>query len=324
MDKVLDSGIDGTVQDTPVWSFYAKRYPELQPVGGKVSGGEYVMYLRRDDVEIRNALNQELRSLIKNGDLAKLYWQHRILSPQEKLWDAAELPDDASDIPPSERLTILERWGLVGRDMPILLQAAWMTVKLSCLSMPLAMAIGMLVAIGRLYGPAPLRWLLSIYVEVLRGTPLMLQLYALFFVLPAYGFKLDYFTCAIVGLAVNYSAYESEIYRAGFLAIPAGQMEASLALGMSRLSALGHIIVPQVVRLSVPPVVSDFTALFKDTSICSVITVMELTKRYSILSNSTEAHLELASMTALLYLLMSYPVALLSRYLEKRMPSVSV
>ena len=101
-------------------------------------------------------------------------------------------------------------------------------------------------------------------------------------------------------------------------------MEAALSLGMSRAVALRRIIVPQAVRLVIPPVTNDFIALFKDTSICSVITVVELAKRYQILVNSTNAYLELATLTALLYLLMSYPLSLVARRLERRVPRVAV
>jgi polar amino acid transport system substrate-binding protein len=153
----------------------------------------------------------------------------------------------------------------------------------------------------------------------------LLQLFTIYYVIPpAFGFTLHPLVAAILGLAINYSAYESEIYRAGLLAIPVGQMEAALSLGMSRAAALRHIIVPQAVRLVIPPVTNDFIALFKDTSICSVITVVELSKRYSILVNNTNAYLELALVTALLYLMMSYPLSLLARRLERKMPRVVV
>jgi polar amino acid transport system substrate-binding protein len=127
------------------------------------------------------------------------------------------------------------------------------------------------------------------------------------------------FTTAVLGLAINYSAYESEIYRAGLQAIPLGQMEAALSLGMSRTLALRRIVVPQAVRMVIPPVVNDFIALFKDTSVCSVVTVVELTKRFSVLSLSTQAVVEMMTMTALLYLLMSYPLSLLARKVEDRL-----
>ena len=149
-----------------------------------------------------------------------------------------------------------------------------------------------------MYGPAPLRWLLIAYVEVLRGTPLMLQLFVIFFLLPEIGMPIPAFCAAVAGLAINYSAYEAEIYRAGLQAVPRGQMEAALALGMSPALALRRIIVPQAVRIVIPPVTNDFIALFKDTSVCSVITVMELTKQYSVQRNDTGATLELAALTA--------------------------
>jgi polar amino acid transport system substrate-binding protein len=185
--------------------------------------------------------------------------------------------------------------------------------------MPLAIAIGILVAIGRLYGPRWLAWPLTWYVEILRGTPLLLQLLALFYLLPKLGLTLPALVAAIAGLAINYSAYEAEIYRAGMQAIPRGQMEAALALGMTRGQAVRRIILPQAFRIVIPPVTNDFIALFKDTSVCSVITVVELTKQYSILALSTGAIVELAAITAVLYMLMSYPLSLLARYSERRL-----
>jgi polar amino acid transport system permease protein/polar amino acid transport system substrate-binding protein len=153
----------------------------------------------------------------------------------------------------------------------------------------------------------------------LRGTPLLLQLYVIFFLLPEIGVRIPAFFAAVAGLAINYSAYEAEIYRAGLQAVPRGQMEAALALGMSQGLALRRVVIPQAVRIVVPPVTNDFINLFKDTSICSVITVVELTKQYSVQQNNTGATLELATLTAILYLSMSLPLARLASYLEKRM-----
>jgi polar amino acid transport system substrate-binding protein len=133
------------------------------------------------------------------------------------------------------------------------------------------------------------------------------------------GIAIPAFWTASLGLAINYSAYESEIYRAGLQAVPAGQMEAALSLGMSRALAIRRIVAPQAMRIVIPPVVNDFIALFKDTSVCSVVTIVELTKRFSILSLSTQATIELMLMTAALYLAMSYPLSLLSRRVERRL-----
>jgi polar amino acid transport system substrate-binding protein len=156
--------------------------------------------------------------------------------------------------------------------------------------------------------------LLTGYVELLRGTPLMLQLFVLFYLL-----KLPPMVAGIAGLAINYSAYEAEIYRAGLQAIPAGQMEAALALGMSRWMALRRVIVPQAVRIVIPPVTNDFIALFKDTSVCSAITLIELTKEYKVLALSTGGTLEFALAAATLYMMMSVPLSWFSRWSERRL-----
>jgi polar amino acid transport system substrate-binding protein len=191
--------------------------------------------------------------------------------------------------------------------------------------MPLAMAAGLLIAVGRLYGPRWLNWLLGAYVELLRGTPLLLQLSVIYYLLPTIGIALPAFWAGVLGLAINYSAYEAENYRAGLLAIPRGQMEAALSLGMTTATALRRVIVPQAVRIVIPPVTNDFIALFKDTSVCSVIAVTELTSRYRYLAVNYQSYIiQLGLMTAILYLLMSYPLSLIARRLEKRFPRVVV
>ena len=123
----------------------------------------------------------------------------------------------------------------------------------------------------------------------------------------------------MAGLAINYSAYEAEIYRAGLQAIPKGQMEAALSLGMTRNLALRRIIIPQATRIVIPPVTNDFIALFKDTAVCSVITVVELSKEYYIQARNTGAIVELGLLTALLYLAMSYPLSVFAGRLERRL-----
>jgi polar amino acid transport system substrate-binding protein len=316
--EVQNEKLDATVQDLPPALFYQQRYPALHFVGPPVGRGYYVIYLRPGAERLRDELNAGLLDLIHTGQLRALYERYGIWNPTQD-----ELGTPGLGSLKVERSTERHGWAVLARNWPLLRDAALMTVKLTFLAMPLAIVAGLLIALGRLYGPAPLRGLLACYVEVLRGTPLLLQLFTIFFVLPGVGIRIPAYWAAILGLAINYSAYEAEIYRAGLLAVPAGQMEAALALGMSRAVALRRIIIPQAVRLVIPPVTNDFIALFKDTSICSVITVVELTKQYSILANSTGAYLELAAVTACLYLLMSYPLSLLARRLEARLPRVA-
>jgi polar amino acid transport system substrate-binding protein len=320
MRDVEIGNIDATVQDLPPALFYRNRFSGLHFVDSPVGRGLYVIYLRKGDERLRDALNAGILELIKGGQLRAIYERYGIWNETQEHLGA---PDLGSEVVQQS----VELRGLVvlKRNLPVLLEAAGMTVLLACAAMPLAIIVGLFVALGRLYGPAPLRWILAAYVEVLRGTPLLMQLFTIYYVIPpALGLKLSAIPAAILGLALNYSAYESEVYRAGFLAIPVGQMEAALSLGMSKVVALRRIIIPQAVRLVIPPVTNDFIALFKDTSVCSVITVVELMNRYEILVNSTNAYLELATLTALLYLLMSYPLSLVARRLERRVPRVAV
>jgi polar amino acid transport system substrate-binding protein len=329
--------LDANIQDTPIAAFYGKEFPALRFVDEPRSPGFYSIYLRKGETELLQEVNLALLRLIRSGELERIYKKWGIWDPlQEGLirfsddakffgYPSGEVvrATDAEQAPAAEEPTERARgWEIVTRYLPTLLGAAAMTVVLSFVSFPLAILMGIGIAVGRMYGPGWLRGPLTAWVELLRGTPLMLQLYFIFFVLPEVGIMVPAFATAIIGLAVNYSAYESEIYRAGLQAIPIGQMEASLSLGMGRWQAIRKVILPQAVRIVIPPVVNDFIALFKDTSVCSVITIVELTKQFSILSKSTLAIVEMMGMTALLYLAMSYPLSLAARAVERKLDGV--
>lgn len=345
MREVETKKLDATLQDTPIAAFYGPRFPTLTPSGEPVAEGKYVIYARAGQPRLGEAVDLALRHLYERGELERIYRRYGLWSPRQRalgpLLGAAPAPS-ASGTPASGpdtaaptnepaptdtapiRAPERKRGLAVVRDYGgVLLASAGMTVLLSIVSFPLAIALGLAVAIGRLHGPRWLRPLLTVYVETLRGTPLMLQLFVIFFFLPEIGVRFSAFTTAILGLAINYSAYESEIYRAGLSAVPEGQLEAALSLGMSKWQALRHVLVPQATRVVIPPVVNDFVALFKDTSVCSVVTIVELTKRYSVLSMSTQATVELTALTALLYLSMSVPLSVLARRLERRLAPTS-
>jgi len=311
LEQVRSGVLDAALMDDCIFTFYADRFASLRAVDRPFAGGLYTVLSGPDTPLLAAAIDEAIGRLIADGRLKALYDRWDLGGRQQML-----LLRDAAEIPAAGRRSFRE---LVVQTLPLLLTSAGMTVLLSCLAFPLAVGLGLAVAVGRLHGPIPLRLLLAGYVEVLRGTPLMLQLYAIFFLLPKVGLALPALVAAILGLALNYSAYESEIYRAGLKAVPVGQYEAALALGLSRWQALRHVLVPQAVRIVMPPVTSDFIALFKDTSVCSAITVVELTKRYSVLALTTGRIVELAVVTALLYLAMSWPLALLSRWFERRL-----
>src|SRR5262249_31326333 len=307
-----DGKLDATVQDNVAALYYVRQkhgYEDLRMVGAPVEPGYYVMFLRPGDTELRERLNGALRVALQDGSLRRLYEKYGLWNKdQEELTGLAEhWPPESSEA----------RQGLLDYAW-LLTQAAAVTVLLACLAMPLAMLVGLLVAVGRLYGPRWLDWIMTAYIELLRGTPVLMQLFVIYYLLAAY-VDINAFWAGVLGLAINYSAYEAENYRAGLLAIPPGQMEAALSLGMSTPMALWRIIVPQAVRLVIPPVTNDSIALLKDPSVCSVIAVVELTSRYrTLMVNDPHYRLQLGLMTALLYLLMSYPLSLLARRLEGR------
>jgi polar amino acid transport system substrate-binding protein len=207
------------------------------------------------------------------------------------------------------------------------------TVILAFLSMPLAVGIGLTIALIRAWpsavlggsGAAPtiagraLRGLMTLYVEIVRGTPLAFQLFVVYFVLPDLDITISAFWAGVLALAVNYSAYEAEIMRLGIQSIPVGQMEAALSLGMTRPLAIRRIILPQAVRTVIPATANDFIALYKDTAVCSVIAVEELSKQYSVAAKSTGLFLHMAIVASVLYLAMSWPLSLLAAWLERRL-----
>ena len=337
MREVETGKLDATLQDTPIASFYGPSFPALRPIGEPVAPGYYVIYARKGDKQLIQAVNEALILMLRNGELERIYSRYGIWDKQQQelftlaehakffgYEKAAQVEVNTADAPLTQAdvavtSTRKRGWVVVQDYFPVLVKSAGLTVVLAGLSFPLAVLAGILIAVGRLYGPAWVRLPLTAYVEFLRGTPLMLQLYFIFFLLPELGVNIPAFTTAVLGLAINYSAYESEIYRAGIQAIPGGQMEAALSLGMSPTQAIFRVIVPQAVRIVIPPVVNDFIALFKDTSVCSVVTLIELTKRFTVLSMSTQAVVEMMLMTAFLYLVMSYPMSLIARNIEKRL-----
>ena len=313
MREVENGKLDATVVDLPMATFYQDQYPGLhkQAIPSSV-GTASLMFASKTSRSAR--LDAALVRLVADGRLRRpLQAPHMERRPA-----TAALAGRKNAAAARVRATRLSGWQSPRERGRILVRAAGMTVLLACLSMPLAIGLGILIALGRLYGPTLLGWLLTIYIEIIRGTPLLLQLYVIFYLLPQVGLSLQPIHASVLGLAINYSAYEAEIYRAGIMAIPRGQMEAALALGMSTSQAVRRIILPQAMRIVIPPVTNDFIALFKDTSVCSVITVMELTGAYSVQRNDTLATGELAAMTALLYLAMSVPLAYLARWIERR------
>ena len=197
------------------------------------------------------------------------------------------------------------------------MKADGVTLVLSCLSMAIAVALGVLIASGRVYGTGLIRLALTGYVELMRGTPVLLQLFVIYYGLAAV-VKLPAFLAALAGLALNYAAYESEIYRGALEAIPSGQLEAARTLGLTERQVLRLVRGPQAFRLALAPMTNDFVALLKDSSLVSVLTVVELTKQTQIFATNIGSWVVPGTLCAAMYLVMSLPLGALARRLEAR------
>jgi len=199
-----------------------------------------------------------------------------------------------------------------------LLAGLALTVELTFIVILLALVLAIPVALMRLSPNLALRTLAGIYVEVIRGTPLLLQLVYIYYVLPSIGINLNPIIAAIVGLTLNYTAYMSEVYRGGILAVARNQWEAAATVGMTRAKAFRRIILPQALKIVTPTLGNYFISLFKDTALASVVTVQELTFTGQIISARSYQYFTIYTATGILYLAVGYPSSLFVRWLEKR------
>jgi len=205
-------------------------------------------------------------------------------------------------------------------SLPSLLWAGLVfTVPLTLLSFAFGLTLGFLTALARLYGPAPLGALARFYVWIIRGTPLLVQLFVIFYGLPSVGILLDAFPAALIGFTLNVGAYSSEILRAVIASIPKGQWEASYSIGMSWSQALRRTVLPQAARTAVPPLSNTFISLVKDTSLAAAITVPEMFQAAQRIVATTYEPLILYIEAALLYLALSSVLSALQSRLEKRL-----
>lgn len=312
----LENGrLDSVVLDYIIAVYYAKNNKALKFVGEPFSKGYYGFCIRKEDKKLLAKVNNILLGMMESGEIEDIYKKWGIWTEEQiKLINYKE----NVEIKGLQKKSTLER---ASREVPLLLGAALVTIQVCIISMTFAIILGLSIAVIRMYGPKPLGFILSAYVEIMRGTPLLIQLYIIYYGLPelGIGLKPEPFTAAILGLSLNYAAYEAEIYRAGIKSIHKGQMEAALALGMTKFMALRKVIIPQAIRVVIPPVTNDFIAMFKDSSLVSVITMVELTKQYNYLASTTYDYIGLGLITAAIYFLMSYPASLFAKRIEKKL-----
>ncbi len=319
---------DGVLMDLPIAQYCGRTEAELMFAGPPMGQAYYALAVKRGETGLLAALNQALDRLQRSGKLRELYerWALWNESTAQHFGDTrpSSAPSPAYEAyleAMGKKPGLADRIALYVSFFPPLLRGAGLTLLLSVISMAIAIALGLTLAVTRLYAPTWLRVIAAVYVELIRGTPLLVQLYIIYYGLPYAGILLSAGIAAILGLSLNYAAYEAENYRAGIQAIPRGQMEAALALGMTRWQALRTVVIPQAVRIVIPPVTNDFISLLKDSSIVSVITMVELTKEYGMLAAAHHDYLGIGLLAAFIYFVIGWPFARFARWTERRFHS---
>lgn len=319
--------IDAVLTDSPIAAVHLKDRPGLRRAGPPFAPSHYAIAVPLGATGLLARIDEALGQLIADGTLRRIYGRYG-------LWDATQAglaawtpgidEGRAVSSPTDGNTPSPERpkagFGSAWRYLPILLEAAVTTLWVTLASMTLAVAGGLALALARCHGPRLLRLLAVAYIEVFRGTPLLLQLYFIYFGLAqALGWRLSAGVAAVLTLGLNYAANEAENLRAGLEAVPRGQTEAALALGLSPALTLRRVVLPQALRISLPGMTNDLIALFKDSSIVSVIGLVELTKEFLIRSLDAGDYVGLGLLTAAIYLAMGHAASRAARALERRL-----
>jgi polar amino acid transport system substrate-binding protein len=308
--------LDAVIMDVPAEVFYVSKSTTLKRAGEPFFRGTYNIGLRKGDDALKAEVDAAIDKIIRDGTLERILhkwglWNEAQLELQNPIKAGERNTDVAYDVTSATFNWREAVWRLT--------RAAMVTVLIAFASMLIAMVLGMPLAIGQWKGPRWLQWVCTGYVEFFRGTPVLVQLLFLYFGLPTIGLAMPAWLTALMGLGLNYAAYESQVYRAALEAIPRGQWEASYLLGMSPVLAFRRIILPQAFRIALPPMTNDFVSLFKDTSVAYAISVWELATAYRELANASGQFLLLGVAVSIFYLAMSLPMAHLARRLERRL-----
>lgn len=210
-------------------------------------------------------------------------------------------------------------FGLIERALPLLLLGAAVTIEITAVSVAVGFFIGLFVGIARISQVKPLRILAAVYADCIRGTPLLVQIFLIYFALPmVIGHTIEPFAAAVMACGINSGAYISEIFRAGIQSIDSGQMEAGRSLGLSWWQTMRYVVLPQAIRNILPPLGNEFIAMLKDSSLVSVIGFEELTRRGQLIIAQTYGSFEIWLTVAALYLIMTLAISRVVAYLERR------
>lgn len=212
-------------------------------------------------------------------------------------------------------------WGIIAESIPLLAEGLVVTLQVSALSAVLGLALGVAFGLGSLSRSRPLRWLVMAYVDFIRGTPLLIQIFLVFFALPMIGIRFDEFWAGVIALSLNAAAFVAEVVRGGVGSIEKGQTEAAKAIGMRHSQILVYILLPQAYRQMVPPLTNELISLVKNSSLLSVISVYELTRAGQSIISVHFVPFEIYTLLALYYYVLIKALSWLSVQLERRLPT---
>jgi polar amino acid transport system substrate-binding protein len=323
---IVNGRIFGVLLDYPIAKYYAAPNPALELNGPPFGQIAYGIAMEKGNSTLKPEIDTALRDLITSGEL-------RDILSRWSLWTSTVAQAFHQPVEPSATDTEYQSfvanqggqtrfWSRIhiyasaGR---LLRRAALLTLTVSITAMAVAIAAGFVLAVCRVFAPSPVRWLAGAYIEVIRGTPLLIQLLFIFYGLPIIGIRFSPFLASVLGLGLNYAASEAENYRAGLLSVPAGQWQAAYALGLTQFKALRLVIAPQAIRFILPPLTNDFIALLKDSSLVSALTMVELTGAYHRLATETFDYFGAGLLVAFIYLLLGLPFVRLARWMEQRL-----
>ena len=212
-------------------------------------------------------------------------------------------------------------WGIILQSIPLLAEGVVVTLQVSALSAVLGLALGVALGLGALSRSRAIRWCVAAYVDFIRGTPLLIQIFLVFFALPMIGIRFDEFSAGVVALSLNAAAFVAEVVRGGVGSIERGQSEAAKAIGMRHRQVLVYILLPQAYRQMVPPLTNELISLVKNSSLLSVISVYELTRAGQAIISVHFVPFEIYTLLALYYYVLIKALSWLSIRLERRLPS---
>ena len=296
--------VDAVASDGPVLRYMVhSNFPGLKTAGAEYTDEQFGVVLARSSDDLRRAVNAALWRLQENGEYAKIY--------SKWFGESADSGTTAASSRAFDTTIVARTWSFFVRGV-------WMTAVMAASSLVLGLPLGLCLALARVQSNRLLTAPAAVYVEVMRGTPLLVQILFLYFVLPGVGVNLPAYTSGILALTLNAAAYISEVIRAGILSIDVGQMEAARSLGMSYWQAMRRIILPQTFRRVVPPLTNEGISLLKDSSLVSVIGLTELARTGQELASRYAAPLTIWPLVALLYLALTFPLTRVAEYLERR------